>query len=79
MQMRSLVFFRKRFESTQQRFSFPGRILGVDHESEAIEFRLIPGLFAFRDHLAQPCGQIRNLFRGDHNEQSPAYAQFTID
>ncbi len=76
--MRSLVFVRNLFEGTQELLPFLSCIFGLHDESEAVEFVLIPGRFAFGDHLAQSCGQIRYRFRGDHNEQSPTDAQLTI-
>ncbi len=76
--MRSLVFVRNLFEGTQELLPFLSCIFGLHDESEAVEFVLIPGRFAFRDHLAQSCEQIRHRFRGDQDEQSATDAQFTI-
>ncbi len=57
--MRSRVCFCNLFEGTQESLPFLSRILGLHNESETVEFVLVPGPFAFRDHLAQACGQIR--------------------
>ena len=76
--MRSLVFLRNLFERTHELLPFLRRAFGLHHESETVEFVLIPGRLAFRDHLAQSYGQIRYRFRGDHDEQAPTNAEFTI-
>ena len=58
--MRSLVFFRKGFEATQNLLPFLGWIFGLHHQSETVEFALVSGPYSFREYLSQAGGQRRS-------------------